>query len=203
MRTLSELKQQVYQSKGARDLIQKRLSQTETGLITKQARLKTLEQVQVLIQTVAKETQDQLRYHIEDIVNTALTAVFPGKYDFVVHFEIKRGKTEADMYLLDGTEKLDPMESNGGGIVDIVSFALRLSAYTLSKSDNLIVLDEPFKFLSEGLKPLAGEILKTLSQKLNLQLIIVTHDEEIMDIADRVFEVEQVHGKSKILQQEG
>lgn len=198
MQNLTQLKSRIEQAKGARNQIQNRLKEIETDLKTKQNRQKAIENIQRLIQNTAKETQEKLRYHIEDIVNTALDTCFPGEYSFIVDFQIKRGKTEADLYLDKDGERIDPMDSSGGGVVDIVSFALRLSAWTLSKTDNLIVLDEPAKFLSRDLRPLFGSILKTLSEKLNIQILIVTHDEEFIDCADRIFEVRQSKGRSSV-----
>jgi hypothetical protein len=153
-----------------------------------------------IIQVTAKETQENLRHHIEDIVELALDTCFPDVYSFVLEFETKRGRTEAGMYLVDNGVRIDPMDAAGGGVVDIISFALRIAAWTLSKTDNVIVLDEPFKFLSVNLRPLAGEILKKLTQRLGLQFIMVTHDEAMIDAADRVFEVTQDKGVSAVAQ---
>lgn len=195
---LQTIKNKVEQAKGAKNQIKKSLVLIENTIESNENRKKSIEKVQVLIQNTAKETQEKLRYHIQDIVNTALDTCFPGKYDFVVDFVIKRGRTEAELYLLEGNEKVNPMDSTGGGVVDIACLALRLSAWALSKMDNVIVLDEPFRFLSADLRPLAGEILKTLCEKLKLQVIMVTHMEEMIDCADRVFQVSQKKGKSKV-----
>jgi DNA repair exonuclease SbcCD ATPase subunit len=146
---------------------------------------------QALIQDTAKETQNQLRFHLQDLVNTALESVFPGAYEFRLEFVPKRNSTEADIYLLKDGERVDPMDSSGGGVVDIICFALRIVAWSIGKSDNTIILDEPFKWLSVNLRPLAGDLLRLLSKELNLQLIFVTHDPELVSVCDRVFEVAQ------------
>ena len=149
----------------------------------------SLEKSTVLLQTIAKDTQEQLRFHIEDIVQLAMDACFPDKYEFRVEFELKRGRTEARIFLVENGQEIDPMESNGGGLVDIVSFALRFAAWSLSKTAKVIILDEPFKWLDRERKPLAMEILKQLSSRLGLQIITVTHDAEMVAIADKVIRV--------------
>jgi DNA repair exonuclease SbcCD ATPase subunit len=84
-------------------------------------------------------------------------------------------------------------------LADLVAFGLRISAWTLERKNNTIWLDEPFKYLSEELKPLAGEILKELSTRLGVQFIIVTHDSSIIEVADTVINVSKKGGKpSKI-----
>ena len=175
----------------------------EIGNISKrikvqESKLKNIQMAQVFIQTVAKETQENLQVHIQDLVQSALDTCFPGEFDFFVEFEIKRGKTEANLFLESEGCKVDPMDSTGGGVIDIISFALRLSAWSLSQTEPVILMDEPFKFLSVNLRPLAGLILKSLCDKLKLQIIMVSHDPAMIEVSDRVFEVKQKKGRSYI-----
>ncbi|ETR66913.1 MAG: chromosome segregation ATPase [Candidatus Magnetoglobus multicellularis str. Araruama] len=119
-----------------------------------------------------------------------------------IDFISKRNKTECEIYLLDDDgNRVNPLDDNGGGLSDIVSFSLRMASWAISSTDNLIVLDEPFKFLSKELRPLAGNLLKELSNKLNLQVIMVTHDQEMIDIADKIFVVKKVKGISEVEEQ--
>ena len=164
--------------------------------------LKVLEKAQAFLQKVARETQQHLKFQIEDIVNLALETCFPGEYTFEILFEISRGKTNAELVFLDQKtgRQIDPMDASGGGVVDLTTFALRIACYALEhNTDNVIVLDEPFRFLSRDLQERAGEILKTLSEKMNLQIIMVSHISEIINVADKVFEVKKgIDGVSKI-----
>ena len=161
-------------------------------------RLQAEELAQALFQQTAKETQEQLRFHIQDLVQSALDSVFPGKYTFKVEFELKRGRTEAVLFLdKDGT-RMDPMDSNGGGVVDIISLALRISAWSISRTAPVLLLDEPFKFLSAKYRPLMGEMLAGISHRLGLQIIMVTHDPDMVEIADRIFTIDQKARKSFI-----
>jgi len=67
-----------------------------------------------------------------------------------------------------------------------------------SRISNTIVLDEPFRFLSRELQGRAGEMLKLLSQKLGIQFIFVTHVQDLVEAADRVFEVRKKKQISKV-----
>lgn len=157
-------------------------------------RLKLLEESQVFLQKIAQETQEHLRFQIEDIVNLALETCFPGEYTFQVLFNISRGKTDAELVFFDqkSGRQVDPMNASGGGVVDLTTFALRIACYALENgTDNVIILDEPFRFLSRDLQQRAGEILKTLSKRMNLQIIMVSHISEIIDVADKIFEVKK------------
>lgn len=186
---------------GKQELLQKR-KDTDSKTITQLKQdLIYLEAAQAFIQQVAKDTQEQLRFMISDIVNLALDTCFPGEYEFNVNFEIKRGKTEASLSFIKNGIEVDPMEASGGGVVDLASFALRIAAWSLGRSNNTIILDEPFRFLSKDLHPRAGEILKKLSEHLKLQIILITHNQEIITYAHKVFEVSQNSktGVSKVI----
>lgn len=184
------------------ELLQKQLDDTKQALIKAQSNLETVEKAQVFLQTVAKNTQDKLRYHIEDIVQLALDTCFPGQYDFDVEFEIKRGRTETVLSFVKDGEKVNPLDAAGGGAADLAAFALRIAAWTLGHSDNTIILDEPFRFLSKDLQPKAGEIMKRLSEKLGLQFIMVTHNPDIIEVSDRVFKVARNKRRSVVTVEE-
>ena len=192
------------QSKGVKSQIQKQLQETKELRKHSENKLKLIEEAQVFLQKVAQSTQEKLKFQIEDIVNLALESVFPDEYLFQMNFNVSRGKTEAELVFQDKRtgQTIDPMEASGGGVVDLTCFALRISAFALENgTDNLIIMDEPFKFVSKDLVLRAGEILKTLSQKMNLQIIMVTHITEFIEIADKVFEVRKNdRGISKIIE---
>ena len=191
---INRVKQLFLQSKGMKKQIENNLIQNKTTLDNLNNRIKLLEQAQAFLQKVATDTQSELKFQIEDIVNLALETVFPNEYVFQVLFNISRGKTEAELVFLDQKtgRQIDPMNASGGGVVDLTSFALRIASYALEQgNDNVIILDEPFRFVSRDLVSRAGEILKVLSEKLNLQIILVTHIPELIDVADKVFEVKK------------
>lgn len=192
------------QSKGVRSQIQKQLQETKELKKFSEKKLRLIEEAQIFLQKVAQNTQEKLKFQIEDIVNLALESVFPNEYLFQMNFNVSRGKTEAELVFQDKRtgQTIDPMEASGGGVVDLTCFALRISAFALeSGTDNLIILDEPFKFISRDLQERAGEILKKLSEKMKLQIIMVTHIPEFIEVADKVFEVKKnENGVSRIIE---
>jgi len=179
------------QSIGRRDTLQSQKDAYTKKIDYLIARQKTIEIVQALVQKVAKETQEQLKFQIEDIVKTCIDTCFPDEYDFKVEFEIKRGRTECALkFYKNGFEIDDLLESGGGGVVDMASFGLRVAAFSMDSTANTMVLDEPMKFLSRGLQSRAGEILSEISKKLQLQIIMNTHIPELVEQSDKVFEVQ-------------
>ena len=159
-----------------------------------------LEEAQTIIRTVALQTQQELQFRISSITTAALEAVFPDPYEFQLQFVERGGKTEADAVFLRDGEPIDPMSGSGGGAVDIAAFSLRASAWKLAPNRPTIILDEPFRMLSSDLMPKAASMLAELSQKLGLQIIMVTHREELFEVANRTFFVAKRGGKSCVTQ---
>jgi DNA repair exonuclease SbcCD ATPase subunit len=202
MNNIQAYKTKISKCQGKLESLQYRQNKIINDLDNLVIRQKALEEAQAFIQIVAQETQSQLRFVIGDLVNLAISVCFPDEYIFDINFEIKRGRTEAQLiFKKDGIE-LDPISASGGGVVDVVAFALRLSAWSLGHTDNVIILDEPFRFLSKDLQPRAGEMMNKLCKSLGLQIICVTHSQEIIENSDRIFEVTIKDGISKIISKE-
>lgn len=112
------------------------------------------------------------------MVSRALQSVFDDPYQFEIVFERKRNRTEAALLFKDGENELDPMNSVGGGVIDVASFALRLACLVLSNARPILILDEPFRFVSVDLRPRVATMVQEMAEQLEVQFIIVTHDPE-------------------------
>lgn len=158
------------------------------------------EKAREIIREVGMQTQQQLQFHISDITSLALEAVFPDPYKLIVEFVQRRNKTECDLYFERDGEKVDPLTASGGGAVDVAAFALRIASWSMQqpRSRNVIILDEPLRFLSTDLQEQASIMIKEISEKLGIQFIIVTHEDTLASYADKVFRVSIKNGKSKV-----
>jgi DNA repair exonuclease SbcCD ATPase subunit len=190
--------------KGKLQHVRESLAASRADLAKYEALLPSIEEAQEIIQRVAKDTQNNFVCRIADVVSMALDAVFGSDaYEFSLEFVQKRGKTEVEIAFVRDGSKIDPLSASGGGAVDVASFALRVAVWSLLKNSgrpvlDTIILDEPFRFLSRDLQPLAGAMLKTLSKKMGLQFVMVTHNQDLIDCADAVFEVTNKNGESHV-----
>jgi len=144
-----------------------------------------------LILKAAQLTQENLQKHLSEIVTNALEIVFEEEAPkFIVKFKPKRNSSECEMYFSDdGINEMDPLDSCGFGAVDVASFALRISIWALGKNRPTIIVDEPFRNLDSERMPRASEMVKILSEELGIQMIIVTHEEDLQQCSDKVFVV--------------
>lgn len=172
----------------------------ETKQLTR--RLGHVDRAREVIRAVASQMQEQLKIHVEEIGTLALDAIFPDDgIKLTVDFEPRRGKTECDIWIEDSDgNKMDPMDSDGGGAVDVVAFALRVSLWSLlrPRPRKVMVLDEPFRFLDSERLPLAAGMIREISERLGIQILMVTHSDELAETADRVLRVSQKSKVSKI-----
>lgn len=188
------------QLKGQKKQIQNLLNSTKESLEAKQQELIDCEEAQVIVQNVAQLTQEELKIHISNLVTLALESVFDDPYEFEADFVQRRGQSEADLWFVKEGERIDPLSASGGGVVDVAAFGLRVSLWSLQKprSRSIIVLDEPFKYLSSNYQHKAGELLKVISEKLNLQILMISHIEPLVEAADNVIKISQKKGISHV-----
>jgi len=93
------------------------------------------------------------------------------------------------------------IRSLSGGETVALAIALRIAtAYTIfGKLPGFFILDEPTQFLDLNRRRTLFEIIKRLSERIP-QVIIVTHDADVIDLADKVFYVNKIGGRSVIVE---
>lgn len=197
---IQQLRSYIEQQKGKKAQILSSIEKTKTIINEKKIDLKRHEEAKEIIRLIGLETQKQLQVHIGDITSLALEAVYDNPYTLLVEFVQRRNKTECDILFERDGNRIDPMDASGGGTVNIASFALRVVSWSMynPKLRNILILDEPFGQLSIDKQESASNMLKQLSQKLNLQIVMVTHSEILASAADRIFEVSIKKGISQI-----
>lgn len=170
--------------------IKKKLRREIKGLENKSS---NIVQAIYITQEVATATQQQLQLQICEIITAAIQTVFQQKHTLKIDFISKRNKSEAHIYLEDeGGNELNLFNDDGGGLLDIVAFLLKITCWRISaiKSAPIFIFDEPFRNLSKEYQPKVSEFIKEISQKLNIQFIIITHIQEFIENADNIIKIE-------------
>jgi len=78
-------------------------------------------------------------------------------------------------------EPVDLISGHGGGVIQVTSFILHAYALGFSSADKILILDEPFAQISKEYKPVLALLVRELTDKLNFQFILVSHDEDMME----------------------
>lgn len=198
--SLSQMRQATERSIGRRDhLIESRID-LKKELDSKKKLLEDTIKARSIVQIVAKATQENIEFHISKLVSMALASVFPEPYEFQIRFVERRNTTEADLiFLKNDNETDDILNTGGGGVADIASFALRVALWSLKKTSPTFILDEPDKFLHNPMyQRKASEMMKELCDKLCIQIIMISDQQNIIDAADKIIKVTNEKGVSKV-----
>jgi hypothetical protein len=154
-------------------------------------RIEILEKSRALIMEIGKATQEQVKQYIEDTVTLALQSVYGHLYKFIVKFEYNKRDQLETYFFLDKGGKLLELRKNttGGGVVDVCAFSIRMVVWVLddeTPSPPIMIMDEPFKNVSAKFIPSVSEMVKKVSDMLEIQFIIVTHNETFIENSDTI-----------------
>jgi DNA repair exonuclease SbcCD ATPase subunit len=201
MNRTQPLRNLLEQQKGQKIQIEKSITSLKEELRDQKRSLIRHEQAKEIIREVGLKTQEQLSFHISDIASLALDSIFDDPYELKLEFVQRRNKTECDLLFVRDGEQMDPLSASGGGAVDIAAFALRIASWSMTRprTRNIIILDEPLRFLSTDMQEKASIMIKEISKRLGIQFIIVTHESVLASFADKVFEVSIRKGKTKVI----
>ncbi len=145
-------------------------------------------------------TLQEIKIFVEEAVTLCLAIVFGDEYKFELDYQVKRGRSEASMWLMRGSNKLDPKAEIGGGIIDIMSFALRLIMWVMSqpRTAPVFICDEPFRFVSRDHTSSLVDMRKEVCKTFGAQFIIVTHNDELTEGSGKYVRVSYTKGLSSV-----
>lgn len=162
----------------------KRRETLETKLVSLD--LESSEKAFKVLQKLSERQRDNAKKRLEELGTQALQYSMGPNYRMIIDIPKTGRRPQAYLYIVDDETGVttDPLDDNGGGIVDIISIALRLvvlQSYESSSGEPLIdgpiLLDEPFKMVSKEYIPMLSDFLKKISQDFNRQIIMVTHND--------------------------
>ena len=193
-----EEKEADYQKRqGRKEQLLEDRKEKKQELTAVKAEIKELEKVNLLLQQTAEYAREQARQQMEYLVTKALQIVFGDKFSFEIEITKRRNRPSAEFYVVSkqgGKEiKNTPQDSRGGGVVDVVSLALRVAmllSYNNPPLAGPLVLDEPAKHVSGEYIKNVTNFLKEVNQISERQIIVITHQQHLSEVADKAFQVE-------------
>ena len=139
---------------------------------------KTAEAVASIISKASDAAQMRFAGVVAGVVTESLNSVYPDNpYEFKLEFRECAGKTVVDTLLYRDGEPLDPMTGVGGGVRDVLAFALRVALLVLTATDHtrkFMGLDEPFVQLHGVVKQRrAYETMESVGKQFGLTILCV------------------------------
>lgn len=203
-RKLDRYENKIQQDSGKREYIRNEIKTLDKNEERMKEEISLYESVNILFQKTAEYARTQSKEHIEDLTTKCLQYVFERNMEFIIEFVERRNTIEADFYVssyFDGVPiKTKPELSHGGGVVDVLSLALRFAFLEQQepKIDGPLLLDEPGKHVSSDYIFNLGEFIKQSGDMFGRQIIMVTHNTHLSQICDKSFHVEIRDGKSEV-----
>jgi DNA repair ATPase RecN len=201
---LIEARHVLIRQQTARDLHLTELREVEERLRVQMTKCELLDKVKVLFQLSSDYARIQAKQQLETLVTNALRYVFGATFRFEIACSDHGGSPTAEFYVITEwagqTIKNKPQDSRGGGIVDIVSLALRIALIETMQPrlQGSIILDEPGKHVSEDYIVPMMEFLKSVGETFGRQIIFVTHNTHLTESADIAYHVRLMNGKSEL-----
>jgi DNA repair exonuclease SbcCD ATPase subunit len=190
---ISSFGQELGRIEGQYSLLNKQVEASKKRVTTLEEQRKIdLKAIEVL-NLVSKSTRDVVKNTFESLVSYALKAVYQEDYKFFLEFG-NRGNLGELNFLLKSPENKEPLpleDCQAGGSLDIVSLALRFVLLQVFRPtfEGPIILDESTKMLSKNYAQNEYNLYEFMAKKFNRQLIIITHNEKVVELAANKIEI--------------
>lgn len=162
---------------------------------------------QTIMSALGIVLQEDIKKVFEELVTQSLQAIFGSEYTFELESRIARGKPEIELFIVENGVRYSPRYEKGGGIIDVVAFSLRIVSWAIRepRSQNVMILDEPFRCMHKEVLSFLSEMMQKISSELGLQIICITHENQIAIVAEfsdnnKAFYVRQVDGISEVVE---
>lgn len=203
-KNFDDIKMLYFNMKGKEEQLKQQKASLEACLNRMVQNIDMLEKVRVLLQKVSEFTREQSKRQIESLVSNCLQVIFDMNLEFKIEINEMRGRPEAEFYVISNINgeiiRTRPQDSRGGGVVDVISLAVRIAMLECNTMDikGPIILDEPAKHVSDEYIIQVAEFLRQVSMMFGRQVIIITHNKHLNETADKLFQVDMSGGVSRV-----
>lgn len=206
--TNAEMLSQRYQSMYNKAIVKKsnielQLNQLENTKQQYNQSIKDLEKIVKDQQTyensidILKKMMDNLSRsqisHLNDLLNSSVQSIFfDRQYSIELQVTELRNQNQLKILLHEDTPEghvISDINDNGYGLKGIIGFILQCYFIIYYKQEPILFLDEAFGNLSSQYLPYLKALINSLTNKYGFRFVLITHDERLMEMADRTYQV--------------
>lgn len=202
---LAAYEQSVSRLEGERDSLARLQREAEERRDEATAERERHEKALKVLQGLEEVWRKDFQKGLASVVSQGLTAVFGEKMEVELESSLSRdvASTEIKLTVGEGAQSITSgvLGSTGGSLVNVLSLLLRVLMLVSirPKLRRVLLLDEPMSMIDEyDLPASVGQLIRNLAERLNLQFVIVTHEHQLVDIADIAYEVKKKDGKAHV-----
>ncbi len=194
----------ISKEQGKKEKILEQINENNDLIKNIQLQIDLIEKVSLLLQRTSEFARNQAKIQIESLVTNCLQYIFESNIEFKIEIEELYGKPNAEFFVITEADntviKTKPEQSRGGGVVDIISLALRIAFLQVHKPriEGPLILDEPAKHVSEDYIFNVADFLKKTSEMFDRQIIMVTHNNHLSSIGTNAYRVSMKGSESHI-----
>ena len=190
---LNDLRSRYERESAIKSNIEKTVGEYRASIFQNESKIELCDKSYLILNNVSLEAKRAVTIFLEDVVTDAIKFISDGQYRFKIEIDDTNKTTRCEFYIIEkiGEEesKQSPEDACGGGFVDIISTTLRYAYLNLYNSPVLcgpIILDEPGKMISSEMSVKFGEFIKKLGDEFDRQTIMITHNDNLANIADKI-----------------
>jgi hypothetical protein len=182
---IKKQKESLIKLKGVKEQIEKQILDEEESLTSLQDEQKLNSQASLfMLSEIVERRQSQLEA-IQSIATSALQQIYGEEYSLKFETFEEQRKDGANNFRIEikivsphNGENMETglLNERGGGLIEVVSFALRIAALKWLKYEGPILLDEAWKSMSNDYKvDQVVQFLREVTDSTERQVILVTH----------------------------
>ncbi|WP_028775831.1 ATPase [Shimazuella kribbensis] len=201
---LKKAREEWIRRKTTKDLLLKEQQELQLQKEKLHEQQELFDKVRLLFQRSGEYARKQAKVQLETLVTNALQYVFGSSFRFEIDLSPADKNPTAEFYVVTEwngeTIRTKPQDARGGGVVDIISLALRIAFLETVRPrlDGPILLDEPGKHVSEDYILPMTQFLQSVYETFDRQILFVTHNTHLTESADQAFFVRLNDGKSEV-----
>lgn len=188
-----KLSKELSNLEGEYNLLDTQIKETEIKLQKIDSeRLKYKKSIEFL-RKVEESTKTKIKEGFENLISYAMRSICQEDYSFKFEFN-KRGNSQELKFLIktpECQEYHDPIDSQAGGVLDVMGVSLRIALIEKIKLKGLLAFDESFKALDKNHLQYAGKFLSLIHKRIGKQIVFVTHKKELADYAENKIELKK------------
>ena len=187
-----KLEKEIYSLEGVHKSLMFTITELEEKVNTnckdKELFLKCIE----ILDIAQKALQQKMKEGFEIVSTNALQSVFGIGHELELDFDRRGAIPEAKVFIKtpDMQEPHEPDDSNAGGQKDLIALILRIVVLGFVQPDGgtPLKLDEPFSQIDENSILHVGKCLKSIMEKFDRQIILITHQKDLLEFGDNCIE---------------
>lgn len=199
---LEKLKLDHDRRKYLKDYLEKLCKDSDIDLERCKKAVVDVQQASTFVTTFINYTNKDMLAKISTLVQSSLQQVFGASYTFRCDSVIRRNQVELDMYVgKNGVERKISEDGYSGGVADLIALILRVLVWTFTRENRgmpIFVVDEPGRNVDIDNQRKLAALINSLSKKLNIQFINITHCFDVAKISDCAYRVTQQKAVSKV-----